>query len=296
MRHFLEVDDLSPPELEEVLALAALESPPQVLAGKGAALVFEKPSARTRNSMELATIQLGGHPVYIRPEEIGIDTRESAEDVARTLACYHSIVAARVFEHAKLEKMAATDAVPVVNLLSDAAHPMQALADLLTLRQLFGQDVGRVAYVGDANNVWRSLAIGCAMLGIETAVASPPGYAPSEVDLDRVRAAGGEPFVTSRPQEAIEGADAVYTDVWTSMGQEAESEQRRTDFEGFGVDERLLTGLSDRGVFLHCLPAHRGEEVTHEVIEGDRSRVWQQAENRMHAARGLMAFVLSESA
>lgn len=296
MRHFLEVDDLSPPELEEVLALAALESPPQVLAGKGAALVFEKPSARTRNSMELATIQLGGHPVYIRPEEIGIDTRESAEDVARTLACYHSIVAARVFEHAKLEKMAATDAVPVVNLLSDAAHPMQALADLLTLRQLFGPDVGRVAYVGDANNVWRSLAIGCAMLGIETAVASPPGYAPSEVDLDRVRASGGEPFVTSRPQEAIEGADAVYTDVWTSMGQEAESEQRRTDFEGFGVDERLLTGLSDRGVFLHCLPAHRGEEVTHEVIEGDRSRVWQQAENRMHAARGLMAFVLSESA
>ena len=185
------------------------------------------------------------------------------------------------------------DVVPVVNLLSDAAHPMQALADLLTVRQLFGdgEDV-KVAYVGDANNVWRSLAIGCAMLGIDTAVASPPGYAPSDVDLDRVRASGGEPLVTNRPAEAVEGADVVYTDVWTSMGQEAESAQRLQDFEGFGVDDQLMSQLSGRGVFLHCLPAHRGEEVTDSVMESDRSRVWQQAENRMHAARGLMAFLL----
>ncbi len=295
MRHFLEVDDLTPAELERVLELSGSEAPPQVLAGQGAALVFEKPSARTRNSMELATVQLGGHPVYIRPEEVGIDTRESAEDVIRTLACYHSIVAARVFEHGKLERMAACDAAPVINLLSDSAHPMQALADLLTIRQIFGPDVGRVAYVGDANNVWRSLAIACAMAGIETAVAAPPGYAPSDVDLDRVRAAGGDPLVTSRPAEAVEGADVVYTDVWTSMGQEAESAQRLKDFEGFGVDDRLVAGLSGRGVFLHCLPAHRGEEVTDEVMEGDRSRVWQQAENRMHAARGLMAFLLGEA-
>ena len=295
--HFLEIDDLTPAELRRVLDLSEVDEPPQVLKGSGAALVFEKPSTRTRNSMELATVQLGGHPVYIRPEEVGIDTRESAEDVVRTLACYHSIVAARVFEHTKLERMAACDVVPVVNLLSDDAHPMQALADLLTIRQLFGDGGGvRVAYIGDANNVWRSLAIGCAMLGIDTAVASPPGYTPAAADLDRVRASGGEPLVTSRPAEAIEGADVVYTDVWTSMGQEAEGAQRVQDFEGFGVTEQLLGGMSDRGVFLHCLPAHRGEEVTHEVIEGDRSRVWAQAENRMHAARGLMAFLLSEAA
>jgi ornithine carbamoyltransferase len=294
MRHFLEIDDLAPAELERVLELSAIDDPPQVLAGQGAALVFEKPSARTRNSMEMATVQLGGHPVYIRPEEVGIDTRESAEDVVRTLACYHSVVAARVFEHGKLERMAAVNAAPVINLLSDEAHPMQALADLLTARQLFGSgnDI-RVAYVGDANNVWRSLAIGCAMLGIESTVAAPLQYAPSDVDLDRVRAAGGDPLVTDRPAEAVDGADIVYTDVWTSMGQEAESEQRLKDFEGFGVTDELLADLSDRGVFLHCLPAHRGEEVTHEVMEGDRSRVWQQAENRMHAARGLMAFLLS---
>jgi len=295
MRHFLEVDDLSPAELERVLELSAAETPPQALQGQGAALVFEKPSARTRNSMELATVQLGGHPVYIRPEEVGIDTRESAEDVIRTLACYHAVVAARVFEHGKLERMAACDAVPVINLLSDAAHPMQALADLLTIRQLFGTDVGRVAYVGDANNVWRSLAIACAMVGVDTAVAAPPGYSPTEVDLDRVRAAGGEPLVTNRPAEAVEGADVVYTDVWTSMGQEAESAQRLKDFEGFGVDGPLVSGLSGRGVFLHCLPAHRGEEVSDEVMAGERSRVWQQAENRMHAARGLMAFLLGEA-
>lgn len=296
MRHFLEVDDLTPDELRRVLELSEAYDPPQVLAGKGAGLVFEKPSARTRNSMELATVQLGGHPVYIRPEEVGIDTRESAEDVIRTLACYHGVVAARVFEHGKLERMAATNAVPVINLLSDTAHPMQALADLLTVRQLFGPgDDVTVAYVGDANNVWRSLAIGCVMLGISTTVASPPGYAPSAFDLDRVAAAGGSPLVVSRPEDAVEGADVVYTDVWTSMGQEAESAQRLKDFEGFGVTDDLLSGLSDRGVFLHCLPAHRGEEVTHEVMEGDRSRVWQQAENRMHAARGLMAFLLGEA-
>lgn len=292
----MEVDDLTPDELRRVLELSEAYDPPQVLAGKGAGLVFEKPSARTRNSMELATVQLGGHPVYIRPEEVGIDTRESAEDVIRTLACYHGVVAARVFEHGKLERMAATNAVPVINLLSDTAHPMQALADLLTVRQLFGPgDDVTVAYVGDANNVWRSLAIGCVMLGISTTVASPPGYAPSAFDLDRVAAAGGSPLVVSRPEDAVEGADVVYTDVWTSMGQEAESAQRLKDFEGFGVTDDLLSGLSDRGVFLHCLPAHRGEEVTHEVMEGDRSRVWQQAENRMHAARGLMAFLLGEA-
>jgi ornithine carbamoyltransferase len=300
-RHLLEIDDLSPTELRQVLAMATESAPPQVLAGKGAGLVFEKPSTRTRNSMEMAVVQLGGHPVYIRPEEVGIDTRETAEDVVRTLACYHSVVAARVFEHQKLERMAALNVVPVVNLLSDTAHPMQALADLLTIQQLFGLgDEGSpgdrpvVAYVGDANNVWRSLAIGCSMLGLESRVASPSGYGPNEGDLDRVKAAGSEPKVLARPEEAVEGADVVYTDVWTSMGQEDEKAERLAAFEGFGVDGDLVAGLTDRGVFLHCLPAHRGEEVTHEVMEGDRSQVWLQAENRMHAARGLLAWLLQQ--
>jgi ornithine carbamoyltransferase len=300
MRHFLEVDDLTAGELAEVLALAESPTPPQVLAGKGAALVFEKPSARTRNSMEMATVQLGGHPVYIRPEEVGIDTRETAEDIVRTLSCYHSVVAGRVFEHAKLERMAALNVVPVINLLSDEAHPMQAIADVLTVRQLFGEVGVSVAYIGDANNVWRSLALACAMLGIESRVCSPPGYAASEVDLDRVRAAAGGGAspdavkVYDRPEAAVAGADVVYTDVWTSMGQEAETAERLKAFEGFAVDERLMSGASDRGIFLHCLPAHRGEEVTHEVMESTQSRVWQQAENRMHAARGLMAWLLAQ--
>lgn len=296
MRHFLEVDDLTADELAAVLAAAEDPAPVAVLDRAGAALVFEKPSARTRNSMELAVVQLGGHPVYIRPEEVGIDTRETAEDVIRTLAGYHEVVAARVFAHSTLERMAACDVVPVVNLLSDAAHPMQALADVLTVSQEFaGTDGVRVAYVGDANNVWRSLALACAMVGVETSVASPDGYGPGAADLERIAAAGGTPLVTDDPVEAVAGADVVYTDVWTSMGQEDEAASRLAAFAGFTVDDALLDAASDRAVLLHCLPAHRGEEVSHEALEGPRSRVWQQAENRMHAARGLLAWLVAEN-
>ena len=221
MRHVLEVDDLTPGELGRVLDLAADPAPPQVLAGQGMALLFEKPSARTRNSMEMAVVQLGGHPMYIQGAEVGFDARESVEDVTRTLACYHGAVGARVFAHATVERMAALDLVPIVNLLSDAAPPLQALA--------------------------------------------------------------------------VEGADIVYTDVGTSMGQEDESAQRLVDFEGYRVDERLLDAAGTQVHFLHCLPAHRGEEVTSSVVDGPASRVWQQAENRMHAARGLLAWLLGEA-
>lgn len=294
MRHFLEVDDLTPAELGEVLALSADATPPQVLAGKGAGLVFEKPSARTRNSMEMAVVQLGGHPVYIRDEEVGIDRRESAEDVIRVLAGYHGVVALRVFDHGVLERMAACDAVPVVNLLSDDAHPMQALADLLTLQQEFGGLDGlTVTYIGDANNVWRSLALGCAMSGVTSRIACPADYAPSETDLDRVRSLGGTVEVFDRPEEAVAGADAVYTDVWTSMGQEEESVARLRAFEGFTVTESLMSGMAERGIFMHCLPAHRGEECDDGAMESVRSRVFPQAENRMHAARGLLAWLLA---
>jgi ornithine carbamoyltransferase len=296
MRHFLEVDDLSVDELRRVLQLARDPAPPKVLEGQGVALIFEKPSGRTRNSMEMAIVQLGGHPMYIKPEELGIDSRETAEDVVRVMAGYHTVLAARVFDHDRLERMAATDAMPLINLLSDVAHPMQALADLLTIEQEIGlADVGRVAYVGDANNVWRSLAIGCSMLGIDTAVASPPGHGPTELDTDHVLGWGGSLMVTSDPLEAVNGADVIYTDVWTSMGQESEKEERLDAFERFRVDSTLMGGASERGIFMHCLPAHRGEEVTDEVLESERSKVFPQAQNRMHSARGLLWWLVGEA-
>ena len=211
------------------------------------------------------------------------------------MAGYHTVLAARVFDHSRLERMAATDAMPVINLLSDVAHPMQALADLLTIEQEIGlSDVGRVAYVGDANNVWRSLAIGCSMLSIATAVASPPGHGPNPVEVDRVLASGGSLLVTNDPQEAVEGADVVYTDVWTSIGQESEKEQRLDAFANFRVDAALMSGASERGIFMHCLPAHRGEEVSGEVIESSRSKVFPQAHNRMHSARGLLSWLVGK--
>jgi ornithine carbamoyltransferase len=295
VRHFLEVDDLSPDELAVVLDLAEEQAPPSVLAGKGAALVFEKPSARTRNSMEMAVVQLGGHPVTIRPDEIGLDTRETVEDVTRTLACYHAIIAARVFAHDKLERMAAVSSVPVVNLLSDDAHPMQALADLLTIRQVFGTLAGRtVAYVGDGNNVARSLAIAAGMSGMPMHIATPKGYELGDADVARIEKSGGALMLTNDPAAAVADANVVYTDVWASMGREEEAALRREAFEGFTVDAALLDLAAEDVAFLHCLPAHRGEEVSHDVLEGPHSHVWRQAENRMHAARGLLLWLLTE--
>jgi ornithine carbamoyltransferase len=295
MRHFLEIDDLSAPELERVLDLSTTGDPVRVLAGKGVALIFEKPSARTRNSMEMAVVQLGGHPMYIQAEEVGFDTRESVEDVTNAMAGFHAAIGARVFEHSVVERMAAVDRVPVVNLLSDQGHPMQALADLLTMRREFGRLDGRcIAYVGDANNVARSLAIGAGLSGMQFRIASPPGYTFSDRDLDRIRSVG-EPVICDRPEEAVGGADAIYTDTWTSMGQEDEAEQRRRDFEGFRIDDRLMDVASAGAIFLHCLPAHRGEEVVDEVIDGSRSRVWVQAADRMHAARGLLSWLMGEA-
>ncbi len=299
-RHFLEVDDLSVEELNDILerserARSELGAP---LGGRGVALVFEKPSNRTRNSSEMAVVDLGGHPVYIQGGEVGLDVRESAEDVARTLACYHSVLCARVFDHQVLVRMAAAmdqagSGVPVINLLSDEAHPCQALADLLTLRSHFGADLsGRsLAYIGDANNVWRSLALAAAMVGMETRVASPAGYGPSEADVARVASAGGRLMVTGDPVEAVDGADAIYTDVWTSMGQEGEAEQRMRDFAGFCVDARLCARAGEGALVMHCLPAHRGEEITADVVDGSQSVVWEQAANRRHAMRGLLSWI-----
>ena len=241
MRHFLEVDDLDAAELRRILELATDNDPPAVLAGRGAALVFEKPSNRTRNSMEMAVFALGGHPVYIRAEELGFDTRESVEDATHTLAGYHACVAARVFDHTVLERMAALDLVPVVNLLSDVGHPMQALADVLTLTDEFGDLAGRtVAFVGDGNNVFRSLALAAGLLGAELRFAGPADYRLSDLDRDRLAAAGTLVSEHDRALDAVDGSDAVYTDVWTSMGQEAEADRRHIAFEAFRVDKDLM--------------------------------------------------------
>ena len=293
-RHFLEIDDLSADELTEVLELAGETRPAKVLEGRGVALIFEKPSLRTRNATEVAVFELGGHPLTLRGEEVGLAEREPVADVARVLSRYHAAICARVFEHAKLEELAASSSVPVVNLLSDDSHPCQAVADLLTLHQHFGKLEGlEIAYVGDFNNVSRSLALAGAMTGMGVRLACPPGYGPSDEDLDRLRLLGLEPVVTNRPHEAVDGADAVYTDVWTSMGQEEESKQRLQAFEGFMVDADLMTSAASHAVFLHCLPAHRGEEVAAAVVDGRQSVVWQQAENRLHAVRGLFLWLFS---
>src|SRR5712671_1699877 len=276
-RSFLEVDDLGPGELGALIerAIAWKGDPgevPPVLLGLGVAALFEKPSARTRISIEMAVATLGGHPIYVRPEEVGLDTRESVEDVARTMASMCSVIAARVFDHRTLERMDAVVDVPIINLLSDTSHPCQTLADLLTLREHFGSIEGRrIAYVGDGNNVAASLAFAAALSGVELAVASPEGY---ELDTDvvaRARNLGGAIELVTDPYDAVRNADAVYTDVWTSMGQEAEREHRINAFAGYTVDDALMKVASAEAVFLHCLPAHRGEEVAPEVIDGPRS-------------------------
>jgi ornithine carbamoyltransferase len=296
----LELDDLGPARVARVLDLATAwkASPgdvPQVLAGKGVVALFQKPSARTRTSVEMAVHTLGGHPVYVREEEVSIDTRESAEDVARTFAAFVSLIAARVFAHSTLERMADAVDVPVVNLLSDAGHPVQALADLLTLRERFGAlDGRRVAYIGDGNNVTASLAFAAAMSGIELVVASPSGYELDADVVDRARNLGASIELLGDAYDAATGADAVYADVWTSMGQEAEREQRLRVFDGWTIDAALMKAAAPDAVFLHCLPAHRGEEVAADVIDGPQSLVWQQAENRMHSVRALFAELLGE--
>jgi ornithine carbamoyltransferase len=278
VKHLLSMRELDAADVAAILALS--EQPaPRLLEGKGVALYFEKPSARTRNSMELAAAQLGGHPVYLQPAELGIGTRESVADVTRTLACYHAILAARVFDHALLEEMAAVNAAPVLNMLSATDHPLQALADLMTIRQLLGDLEGaRVAFIGEGNNVARSLAEGCALAGAEFVSASPQGH--------------GLEGALRDAREAVEGADIVYTDVWVSMGGE-DSGERCALFEPYRADEALMA-LAPEAWFMHCLPARRGEEVSETVIDGPRSAVWRQATNRMHTARGAMLWLLEQ--
>lgn len=294
MRHVLDIDDLSPADLADVLAWSADPAPPAVLAGRGVGLIFEKPSNRTRNATELAVVALGGYPVTMQGEEIGLGVRESVADVTRVLARYHAVVAARVNAHAVLEAMRAMETVPILNLLSDVAHPSQAVADLLTLQAHWGGLAGhRLAWVGDGNNVARSLLLACARVGVDVALATPPGHHVDPAALDEARGRGIEVREGSDPAEAVEGADAVCTDTWVSMGQEAQRQVRLDAFAGYQVNDELLARAAPGAGFLHCLPAHRGEEVSASVIDGPASWVWDEAGNRLPAARGLLRWLLS---
>lgn len=295
-RHLLTTTDVTSSEQRRILDLAQLAAKDlgAPLGGKGVALIFEKPSNRTRHSMEMAVVQLGGHPVYTRGEEIGFDVREPVEDIAAVMSGYHAILAARVFDHVTVERLARASSVPVVNMLSDAQHPLQALADVLTMTEEFGSLDGRtVAYVGDFNNVARSLVQASAMCGAHVRIGCPNGYGPTPDELNELRDLGAASVAAGESmEEAVEGADAVHTDTWTSMGQEAESARREKDFAGWTVSSATMALAKPAAIFMHCLPAHRGMEVAIDVIDGPTSRIIRQAHNRMHAARGALAFLM----
>lgn len=281
MRHFLSIDDLDADELSHVLGMAMRDELPPVLAGKGVALLFEKPTLRTRHSMEMAVFQLGGHPITDSAE---LDKREKVEDLTRVLAGYHAVIAARVFKQAMVERMAAVSDVPVINMLSDEEHPLQALADLLTLRQEFGSLAGRrIVWLGEFNNVSRSLTRGARRLGADLVSCGPEGFGPRPDDkVEEFR----------DPLAAVEGADVVVTDTWYSMGWEKEADERRPQFRPYTVTADIMRGSNPDAVFMHCLPAHRGEEATDEVLDSKQSRIFLEAHNRMHTARALLAFLL----
>lgn len=268
-----------------------------MLSGKGLALLFEKPSLRTRVSFEVAMRQLGGYCLYLSPAEVGLGKREPVADVARVLSRYVDAIAARTFSQDTVQELARWSSVPVINALSDYEHPCQALADLLTIYEVKGGLGGvKLAFIGDGNNVARSLALASAMTGIHFVIASPPGYGLSPNLLEQARAVTqGDGCITcvEDPQEAVSDANVVYTDVWASMGQEAEQEERRRAFAGYQVNSHLLSLAAPDAIVMHDLPAHRGEEISHEAIEGSQSVVFHQAENRLHAQRALLALLLA---
>ena len=268
-----------------------------MLSGKTLVIMFEKPSLRTRVSFELAMRQLGGETVYLSPAEVGLGERESVPDVARVLSRYVDAIAARTFSHHTLEVLASYSRVPVINALSDWEHPCQALADLLTIYEKKGELNGlTLAFVGDGNNVARSLMLAASLTGMNFRIASPPGYAIEERILHLAQSnaisSGAEIFCTEEPRLAVSGADVVYTDVWTSMGQEAEAEARRRIFAGYQVDSELLSLAREDAIFMHPLPAHHGEEVAEGILDTPKSVVFDQAENRLHLQKALLAVML----
>jgi ornithine carbamoyltransferase len=292
--HFLDVDDLSPRDLQRVLDRAeALKSgnDDASLPNHTLAMLFEKPSTRTRISFETGMTQLDGHAIFLGPDDIQLGHGEPLKDTARAIGRYADALMARVFGHEDVETLAEYADIPVINGLTDDAHPCQTLADLLTIREQFGNlSEVSVTWVGDGNNVAQSLVLGCALADVDLTMATPPEYAVDPAVLDRAAELGAAPTIADDPEAAVDGADVVYTDVWVSMGQESEREQKLAAFEGYQVNQALLAD-SD-ALVMHCLPAHRGEEITDDVLESDRAIVWEQAENRMHAQKGLLVELL----
>lgn len=300
-KDLLSVADLDVDEVRRSLDIALrLKSGSNVgsLGGKSLALLFEKPSLRTRVSFDLAMFQLGGHTVYLSPDEVGLGRREPVEDVARVLARYVNAIAARTFSHQTLVKLAGWSSVPVINALSDREHPCQALADILTAYENRGRlEAVRFAYIGDGNNVAASLLYAASLTGVHFRIASPAGYGLGSDVLERARrlsTAGADIMVTEDASAAVQGADVVYTDVWTSMGQEMEVEERRRVFAPFRVDEKLLSLAAPDAVFMHPLPAHHGEEVAQGVLDLPRSLAFDQAENRLHMQKALLLMLLPQ--
>jgi ornithine carbamoyltransferase len=255
-------------------------------------MIFEKPSTRTRVSFETGMTQLGGHAVFLGPDDVHLGHGEPIKDTARALSRYVDAIMVRLFDHGDAEELAAYADVPVINGLTDDAHPCQTLADLLTIREQFGFDGTRVAWVGDGNNVGQSFVLGCALVGLDLVVATPAGYGMSDAVLARAADLGSAPEIADTPEEAVDGADVVYTDVFVSMGQEGEREEKLAAFAGYRVDDDLLSHAPQGVKVMHCLPAHRGEEITDAVIESDRAIVWDQAENRLHAQKALLVELL----
>jgi ornithine carbamoyltransferase len=290
-RHLVDISSLGAENLRHILDLS-VAAPTSQLAGKGVALIFEKPSNRTRHSMEMAVVQMGGHPIYTRGEEVGFDVRETVEDITRIMAGYHAVLAARVFSHSVIERMAACDVVPVVNMLSDASHPLQALADIITMEEHCGPiNTLTIAWLGDYNNVARSLAEAVCLLGGSISLGCPEGFNASPEELARLQKLGGAVRQSADPMSAVEGAHVVHTDTWISMGQEAEATERRKIFSSYCVTTAVMANALPGAKFMHCMPAHRGEEVSAEVLDGAISLVIEQGHHRLTAARGALSWV-----
>lgn len=296
---FLSIDDVSNTELAWLLeqgdAYSKRGVSGQPLSGHSVAMLFQKPSLRTKVSFDIAVYELGGHAVYLGADEVGLDTREPVEDVGRVLERWASVIVARVMAHSTLDRLAASSSVPVVNALSDVEHPCQAVADLLTVRQRKGRVEGlKVAYVGDANNCALSLGLGAVALGASFSIASPEGYGFTDADASklRARANGADVALTQAPDEAAGGADVIYTDVWTSMGQESESAQRRAAFQGFQVDERLVSLANPGALLMHPMPVHYGEEMAAGMLDHPQSAAYDEAENRLHAQKAVLRLLV----
>jgi ornithine carbamoyltransferase len=295
--NFLNIDDLTREEIDDVLTRAtdlkertARGKTDDAMDGQTLAMIFEKPSTRTRVSFETGATQLGGHAIFLGPDDIHLGHGEPVKDTARALSRYVDVIMARVFDHADVVELGEYAEVPVVNGLTDDAHPCQTLADLLTIRERFDGFDARVAWVGDGNNVCQSFVLGAAIVGLDLVVATPDGYGIDDDVLERAEELGSPPELVDDPESAVDGADIVYTDVWVSMGEESERAEKLEAFSraGFQVNDDLL---DDQRV-MHCLPAHRGEEITDAVMESDQAIVWDQAENRLHAQKGLLTYLL----